>query len=42
MGVIAIACSFAILFTPETKGKTLPDTIAEIEVQAQASWEKEK
>ena len=42
MGIIAIACSFAIFFTPETKGQALPDTIAEIEIEAKLRWSKGK
>ncbi len=34
MGVLALISGFAVFLLPETRGTTLPDTIAEIEVQA--------
>ncbi len=36
MGVMAIICAFAVFLLPETRGQPLPDTIAEIEKEAEA------
>ncbi len=36
MGVIAIVSAFSVFLLPETRGQPLPDTIAEIEKEAEA------
>ena len=37
MGIMAIVSAFAVFWLPETLGQPLPDTIAEIEKEAESN-----